>query len=106
MINNQAQRKLERTDLSEVKLLKDAFSLNPAPPGVRPSMLGEDDGNDTLKNRQLGEAGMDAACYNGIRNPASHDVMDELPEHEALEQLAAFSILARWVDEATVTMGG
>ncbi|MFF9819816.1 hypothetical protein [Streptomyces sp. NPDC014006] len=27
---------------------------------------------------------------------------DELKEHEALEQLAAFSLLARWVDDSTV----
>jgi hypothetical protein len=29
-------------------------------------------------------------------------VLDELPEHEALEQVAAFSVLARWVDEAAI----
>ncbi|MFI1679106.1 TIGR02391 family protein [Streptomyces sp. NPDC020607] len=43
-------------------------------------------------------------CFAAIRNPSSHeDGLPELPEHEALEQLAAFSGLARWVDAALVT---
>lgn len=33
-----------------------------------------------------------------IRNPAAHS-LDELTEQEALERLAALSLLARWVDE-------
>ncbi|WP_081481181.1 TIGR02391 family protein [Saccharomonospora azurea] len=40
--------------------------------------------------------------YSAIRNPNAHDEGDELAENEALEQLAAFSILARWVDTAVV----
>jgi hypothetical protein len=40
-------------------------------------------------------------CYAGIRNPASHDE-GELDEQSALEQLAASSVLARWVDGAAV----
>lgn len=39
-------------------------------------------------------------CYAAIRNPASHAVLGELPEHEGLELLAAFSVLARWVDSS------
>jgi hypothetical protein len=38
-----------------------------------------------------------------IRNPGAHsDNFDDLDEHHALEQLAAFSQLDRWIDEATV----
>ena len=40
-------------------------------------------------------------CFAGIRNPLAHD-LGELSEDEALEQLAAFSVLARWVDDAAV----
>lgn len=44
-------------------------------------------------------------CFAGIRNPNSHEAdLPELPEHEALEQLAAFSVLAPWVDAATVEL--
>ena len=37
-----------------------------------------------------------------IRNPGMHVPHDGGEEQVALEQLAAFSLLARWVDEATV----
>ncbi|WP_405691248.1 TIGR02391 family protein [Streptomyces sp. NBC_00057] len=37
-----------------------------------------------------------------IRNPIAHEQGDELEENEALEQLAAFSLLAKWIDDATV----
>jgi hypothetical protein len=42
------------------------------------------------------------AAFAAIRKPVSHDELDELPEHEALEQLASLSVLARWVDNSTV----
>jgi len=41
-------------------------------------------------------------CYAALRNPPSHDPQDELSEQEALEQLASFSVLARWVSRAKV----
>lgn len=40
-------------------------------------------------------------CALGIRNLTAHTT-DELDEQKALEYLAALSVLARWVDEATV----
>lgn len=43
-----------------------------------------------------------AGCFTGIRNPAVHDNGLKLTEQVALEQLAAFSVLARWIDECTV----
>jgi hypothetical protein len=36
------------------------------------------------------------------RNPAVHTVMNDLDEDVALEQLAAFSILARWIDDSAL----
>lgn len=41
-------------------------------------------------------------CYVALRNPASHDVFEDLPKVEALEQLAAFSLLARFVEGSEV----
>ena len=43
-----------------------------------------------------------AGCFMGIRNPASHEHDLDLPEPLALEQLAAFSLLARWIEECGV----
>ncbi len=36
-------------------------------------------------------------CAQGIRKPQAHP-SDDISEQEALEQLAALSVLARWVD--------
>ncbi|WP_189893338.1 TIGR02391 family protein [Streptomyces xantholiticus] len=56
-----------------------------------------------LRTVHRGAAAFAEGCVAGIRNPNSHeDGLPELPEHEALEQLAAFSVLARWVDTATI----
>lgn len=45
-------------------------------------------------------------CAQGIRNPQAHP-SDDITEQEALEQLAALSVLARWVDECkTVGVDG
>ena len=43
-----------------------------------------------------------AGCFEVIRNPAAHQHGLVLTEQVALEQLAAFSLLARWVDECEV----
>ncbi|MCZ7537371.1 MAG: TIGR02391 family protein [Acidimicrobiia bacterium] len=43
--------------------------------------------------------------YAAIRNPGMHVPTDGGEEQLALEQLAAFSLLARWVDQAEVVEG-
>lgn len=40
--------------------------------------------------------------YAGILNVSSHEVVQDLDEQRALEYLAAFSILAHWVDDPEV----
>ncbi|MGX1913655.1 TIGR02391 family protein [Streptomyces phaeochromogenes] len=101
-VNAQSQAKLGRRDASEAKLLGDAFSTNSPVPGHPRLRLSTDDGGDTFKNRHDGAGNFARGVYAAIRNPIAHEEGDELEENEALEQLAAFSILARWVDAATV----
>lgn len=101
-INAQAQSKLARRDVSEAKLLSDAFSTHPPSSGHPRLRLADDDGSDTFRSLHDGAGHFARGVYSAIRNPNAHDELDELSEHEALEQLAAFSILARWVDNATV----
>ena len=43
-------------------------------------------------------------CFAAIRNPIAHETAD-LTETEALERVAAFSILARWVESSAVDRG-
>lgn len=101
-ISIQAQAKLSRRDASEARLLSDAFSTN-APTSGHPRLrLSADDGGDTFRSLHDGAGNFARGVYSAIRNPNAHEELDELEENKALEQLAAFSILARWVDDATV----
>jgi hypothetical protein len=84
-----------------VTLFQQSFSDDlPAPrkPRLRPE---NDDGGKTSLSIRRGIVAFAEGCYSAIRNPASHDEGD-LQEQIAMEQLAAFSVLARWLDGATV----
>ncbi|MGW5094237.1 TIGR02391 family protein [Streptomyces nodosus] len=102
-VNAETQNKVGRRNPSETKLFQNVFSLS-APKADEPRLrLMDDDGSDTFRSIHRGAMAFAEGCYAGIRNPNSHeDGLPELPEHEALEQLAAFSVLARWVDAATL----
>ncbi|MCU1658903.1 MAG: hypothetical protein JWO57_3559 [Pseudonocardiales bacterium] len=45
-------------------------------------------------------------AYMAIRNPLAHEGDQDLLEHDALEQLAAFSIIARWIELCDVERVG
>lgn len=64
----------------------------------------ENDGSKTFRSVHQGALAFGQGCYLAMRNPLSHeaDRLEELPENEALEQLAAFSLLARWVEQSFV----
>jgi hypothetical protein len=98
-VNAETQNKVGRYDLSEAKLFQEIFSLKP-PEAKKPRLrLMPDDGGDTYKSLQEGAIAFASGCYRAIRNPTAH-VLGKLSEAEALEQLAAFSVLARWVAAA------
>jgi hypothetical protein len=62
-----------------------------------------DDNSDTFRSVHRGAMAFAEGCFAGTRDPNSHeDGLPELPEQEALEQLAALTVLARWVDRAAV----
>ena len=102
IVNAETQSKLATRDLSETALFQMAFSADPPAPSKPRLRRPEDDGGKTAMSVRRGMMAFAEGCYAAIRNPVSHDPLAELPEHEALEQLAAFSILARWVDRAKV----
>ncbi|QKV97628.1 restriction endonuclease [Streptomyces sp. NA02950] len=104
-VNAETQNKVVRRDVSETNLFKSVFSQDPPKPGQPRLRITADDGSDTFRSLHRGAMSFADGCYAGIRNPNSHeDGLPELPEHQALEQLAAFSVLARWVDSATVEL--
>ncbi|WP_420884091.1 TIGR02391 family protein [Micromonospora sp. CPCC 205547] len=59
-------------------------------------------GSDTYRSLHRGARAFAEGLYAAIRNPGMHTPppADGGEEQLALEQLAAFSLLARWVDQA------
>lgn len=100
-VNAEVQNKVGRRDISETDLFKQVFTLDPPQPGKPRLRMAPNDGSKTFQSVHRGAAAFAEGCYAAMRNPISH-IAGELPEAEALEQLAAFSVLARWVDGATI----
>lgn len=99
-VNGETQRKTGRRDVSEQELFQQTFSLS-APAMNKPRLrLWADDGSQTYKNVHRGAWTLAEGLFAAVRNPAAHEDGHEITVQEALEQLAAFSLLARWVDRA------
>jgi uncharacterized protein (TIGR02391 family) len=107
-VNSLLQSKISRRDVSEVKLVREAFSeKDPVIDKARlryPSIADE----QTRESMRQGVMEFGAGCFAAIRNPVGHLPNDEveLSEQEALERLAALSLLARWIDQAGVESVG
>lgn len=99
-LNAETQNKVGRRDISETDLFKQCFSMDPATPGKARLRRMKDDGSDTYKSVQRGAMTLAEGVFAGIRNPLTHESDQELSEQEALEYLAALSVLARWVDQS------
>jgi Protein of unknown function (Hypoth_ymh) len=105
-VNAQTQAKLRRRDVSETSLFQEAFSMEDPTSGRPRLRLMENDGSDTFKSMHRGAKAFAEGLYAGIRNPLNHEVLAEADQQSALENLAAFSILARWVDKAQLFSEG
>jgi hypothetical protein len=95
-VNGFLQKKVNRRDATESDLVTECFSPEPPKPGRPRLRLMDDDGSKTFRSVHQGALAFGQGCYLALRNPPSHEADRlELPENEALEQLAAFSLLAR-----------
>lgn len=103
-VNVETQSKLGRQDISETQLFNQAFSLDPPKEGAPRLRLMGNDGSKTYENLHHGARSLAQGLYTAIRNPGMHTLQksDGGDMQIALEQLAAFSILARWIDQAEV----
>ncbi|MFF7797502.1 TIGR02391 family protein [Streptomyces olivaceus] len=100
-INAHLQDKLGRRDLSDAKLVQEAFS-DKAPETGKPRLRIPGDQTDPgVQTRQRGALQLGQGAYFALRNPAAHETGD-LTEQEALEQLATFSVVARLIDQCQV----
>jgi hypothetical protein len=103
-VNSLLQRKLGRTDLSETKLVQEAFSKK-APESGKPRLrFPEIEDDQTRESMRFGASSFGVGCFAAIRNPLGHVSHDQiqLTEQEALERLTAWSLFARWVEQATL----
>lgn len=101
-LNAETQNKVGRRDVSETDLFNQAFTADPAKPGKARLRRMPPDASDTYKSVQRGARAFAEGVFAGIRNPLSHEADQELSQQEALEYLAALSVLARWVDGSDI----
>ena len=101
-LDTELQAKMNRPDVSGVDLVSQSFSLSP-PASGRPRLrfAGYVEDSESFTSKHEGALSFGRGCMQAIRNIATHQ-SDEPEEQEALEQLAALSVLARWIDDADV----
>jgi len=97
-LNADVQDRVGRHDVSDASLMNEAFSSAPPAEGKpRLRWPGADD-DLTVKSMRDGLRGYASGCFQAIRNPATH-ATEQSAKQVALEQLAALSLLARWVEQ-------
>ena len=103
-VNSRLQRKVGRREIGEGQLLRESFSTDEPKPG-RPRLRMTDLSNPSLfQDLHAGASNFGQGLYSAVRNVLNHVDVDEhsIHESEAMEALAAFSLLARWIDRADV----
>lgn len=92
-------------NLADKQLFAEVLSLAAPAEGKPRLRVVKDDGSPTYKSAQEGALHLALGLYQGIRNITAHGT-DELDQQIALERLAAYSVLARWLDAARVVNAG
>ncbi|MFI6606882.1 TIGR02391 family protein [Streptomyces sp. NPDC050507] len=101
VVNRRLQLKLGRHDIGEKDLCLQTFSPTP-PTSGKPRLRFEGDRDTpTWKARQEGAMYLSAGAFLGIRNLAAHEEKVTWNKHVALEYLATFSVIARWIEECS-----
>ena len=101
-VSAEAQAKTGVKTRTEHDLITQLFKTDAATAGNPRLRLMPNDGSKNFTNVHEGVGALARGAYMAIRNPNSHTLTTGLTEHEALEQLAVFSQLARWIDTATL----
>ncbi|WP_424570816.1 TIGR02391 family protein [Streptomyces sp. CH-036] len=101
-VNARLQQKLSRHDIGETDLCMQSFDPKPPSAGKPRFRFDGDRDTPTWKARQEGAKYFSAGAFLGIRNLAAHQETVTWTEQEALEYLASFSVVARWIEECSV----
>ncbi len=103
-LNSRLQQRVGRRDISDKALVEQSFSREAAKPTAPRLRVMQPDGSETYRSLQDGVRSFGVGCFQAIRNPLSHLPPDheqvDLSRQEALERLAALSLLARWIENA------
>jgi hypothetical protein len=103
-VNSRLQRKIGRKDIGEGQLVRESFSTdNPKP--LRPRLRLCDSSNQLLfQDMHIGASNLGQGLYSAVRNVLNRTDATEhsFREADSIESLAAFSLLARWIDRAKV----
>ncbi|WP_236067244.1 TIGR02391 family protein [Streptomyces brasiliscabiei] len=102
VVNRRLQLKLGRHDIGETDLCMQCFDTKPPAEGKPRLRFKGDRDTPTWKARQEGAKYLAAGAFLGIRNLAAHEEEVTWTQPEALEYLATFSVIARWIEECTV----
>ncbi|MEU6651306.1 TIGR02391 family protein [Streptomyces sp. NPDC046900] len=101
-VNRRLQQKLGRHDVGETDLCMQTFDMK-APVEGKPRLRFDGDrSTPTWRARQDGAKYTSAGAFLAIRNLAAHEDEVNWSQQEALEYLATFSVIARWIEECTV----
>ncbi|WP_419552027.1 TIGR02391 family protein [Candidatus Poriferisodalis sp.] len=101
-VERQTQIKARRQDVYGKDMYSQAFSTKDPEvdaPRLRFTEIDKDEQPQRWTSAHEGAQFLGMGCAQGIRNPQAHGT-DGLDEQEALEQLAALSVLARWVESS------
>lgn len=101
-VNRRLQQKLDRHDISDSALCMQCFDVKSPEPGKPRLRFAGDRETPTWKARQDGAKYTAAGAFLAIRNLAAHEEKVTWSKQEALEYLATFSVVARWIEECTV----
>lgn len=100
-VEAQAQAKTGRYDTSGADLFRKVFHTDSPRPGEPRLRLDYPMGGQSWTSAHEGASNFGAGCMMAIRNIVTHNLATP-DEAEGLQQLAALSVLARWVDQARV----
>jgi hypothetical protein len=105
-ISSRLRAKVARRDIGEADLASQVFSDKPADETNQRLRLPLDPslGAKTETSIYAGIIAFGRGLFQAVRNPLAHEAPGavQLTEQEALESLASFSLLARWIDRSTV----
>ena len=96
------QNKVGRRDVSETSLFNECFSDDDPKPGRPRLRFSVNAEGRTAQSMRRGVRAYAEGVFAAIRNPLAHEYGVELAPQVALEYLVTLSVLARWVDEASV----